>query len=68
VLICHGSRDQTIPVTHSRILAKKFPYVAKYLEIESAGHADLLSYPEVWQTIQMYLDVLKNSQRSRNQS
>jgi pimeloyl-ACP methyl ester carboxylesterase len=66
VLICHGRKDMTIPVNHSRQLADKFPYVAKFLEVPAAAHNDLLSYQEVWQTIRIYLDVLQKSSQNNN--
>jgi pimeloyl-ACP methyl ester carboxylesterase len=61
VLICHGSKDGTIPVTHSQTLSKEFPYVAKFQEVPTADHNDLLAYPEVWTTIRLYLEVLQKS-------
>jgi pimeloyl-ACP methyl ester carboxylesterase len=61
VLICHGSKDKTIPVSHAQNLAKEFPYVAKFLEIPTASHNDLLAYPEVWKTIGLYLEVVQKS-------
>jgi len=35
--------------------------VAKFLEIPTASHNDLLAYPEVWKTIGLYLEVVQKS-------
>jgi pimeloyl-ACP methyl ester carboxylesterase len=64
VLICHGSNDKTIPVSHAQNLSKEFPFIAKFLEIPTASHNDLLAYPEVWKTIGVYLEVVQKSSQN----
>ena len=40
-LLCHGAKDQTVPVTMSRELAKKSEFIT-YFESETAFHADVI--------------------------
>jgi pimeloyl-ACP methyl ester carboxylesterase len=40
-LVMHADRDQTIPVSHGRALAKLFPD-ARYVEVEGLGHGETL--------------------------
>ncbi len=54
-LLIHGTRDPIIPVEQGRRLAAAVPD-ADWLEQESAGHNDLLSYPDVWQAIRLFVD------------
>lgn len=56
-LLIHGGRDQIIPVLQGRALKANMPHSA-WLEIDLAGHNDLLSYPQVWQAIQEFLNLV----------
>jgi competence protein ComEC len=42
VLILHGAKDQTAPITDARTLARAFPQPAEILEVEAAGHANVV--------------------------
>ena len=59
-LLIHGTRDPIIPVEQGRRLAAAVPD-ADWLEQESAGHNDLLSYPDVWQAIRLFVDRIEKS-------
>lgn len=55
VLIIHGSKDEIIPVHHGRQLSKKFSHLFQIIEIPQAHHGDLLSFSQVWETIQTFI-------------
>ncbi len=57
-LLIHGGRDEIIPVAQGRKLRSKMPRSA-WLEVDLAGHNDLLSHPEVWQAIRKFLDLVE---------
>jgi len=59
-LLIHGARDQIIPVEQGRRLAAAVPD-ADWLEQDSAGHNDLLSYPDVWHAIRLFVDRIEKS-------
>jgi pimeloyl-ACP methyl ester carboxylesterase len=59
-LLIHGMRDTIIPVSHSMDLASKFPFLWKHLLVESAGHNDLLSYPEVWTNLEKFIKSIQD--------
>ncbi|UCF65177.1 MAG: alpha/beta fold hydrolase [bacterium] len=59
VLLIHGAEDTIIPAAHSQQLAPKFPALREYLLIEGAHHNDLLGYPEVWGSIERFLDTFR---------
>lgn len=50
VLVVHGRRDAIIPVEHGRRLAAALPR-ARFLEIATAGHNDLLAHGVVWDAL-----------------
>ncbi len=54
VLILHGDRDNTIPVSHGRALAASIEG-ARYLEIEGGRHDDLLEHESVMRSWQDFL-------------
>ncbi len=43
IFLVHGTADTIIPVEHSRRLKNHFPGQVEYIEVEGAGHDDLLS-------------------------
>jgi pimeloyl-ACP methyl ester carboxylesterase len=51
----HGTRDEIIPVEQGRSVNAALGADAEWLEIESAGHNDLLSHPPVWEAIRAFL-------------
>jgi len=58
VLLMHGSRDQIIPAEQGRQLADRFPAPPDFIEIPSADHNSLMAFPEVWQSIKVFIDKL----------
>ncbi|GAB4364446.1 MAG: alpha/beta hydrolase [Calditrichia bacterium] len=55
VLLIHGEQDRIIPSSHGQKLAQTFPNLLIWKLIPQAGHNDLLSYEEVWETIAQFL-------------
>jgi len=53
-LILHGARDRIIPVTQGETLALALEQ-ATWVRLETAGHNDLLGFPEVWQHLGVFL-------------
>lgn len=53
-LLLHGARDRIIPVSQGRLLAAAVT-AAEMLEIETAGHNDLLAEARVWQKMEQFL-------------
>jgi len=58
VLLVHGTDDSIIPVTHGRRLAEVLGPTATWVEIEGAGHNDLLARREAWDAIGRFLSTL----------
>lgn len=54
-LLVHGREDAIIPIDQGRRLADALGRAAKWVEIENAGHNDLLAQPEVWEAIGWFL-------------
>lgn len=42
VTLLHGNRDEVIPVEHGRELFRRFPSIIDYVEVDGAGHNDIL--------------------------
>lgn len=53
-LVVHGARDEIIPVEHGRRIAAVLPD-ARWIEVEGAGHNDLLGRRRVWDELTVYL-------------
>lgn len=64
-LLIHGMRDSIIPVSHSLELSQIFPSLWKHLLVETAGHNDLLSYPEVWTNMEEFIKSVRSEQASQ---
>ncbi|MCU0662651.1 MAG: lysophospholipase [Myxococcota bacterium] len=60
-LIVHGARDDLIPVEQGRAVWRALPRPYGFLEVEQAGHNDLLSFEQVWEA----LDKLRRAQCSQ---
>lgn len=56
-LLIHGARDRIIPVNQGRRLQAALPSV-EMVEIEAAGHNDLLADPDVWERMARFLAVV----------
>ena len=54
-LLVHGREDAIIPVEQGRRLASALGRTAKWVEVEGAGHNDLMARPEVWEAIGWFL-------------
>lgn len=54
-LVAHGSRDQIIPVEHGRRIAQALGAETRWIEVEGAGHNDLLAGTEVWEALAEFL-------------
>jgi len=50
-LVVHGARDAIIPAVHGRRVAAALAGPVEHRELPTAGHNDLLAYPEVWYEI-----------------
>ena len=59
-LVIHGSVDRIIPVEQGRRLAGALAE-ARWMEVEQAGHNDLLGFPTVWQEIDAFVTALSPS-------
>ncbi|MEJ2084539.1 MAG: alpha/beta hydrolase [Acidobacteriota bacterium] len=57
-LVIHGSRDEIIPAAQGRALSEAMPQ-ADWLDIDAAGHNDLLSREQVWRAIVRFLNLVE---------
>lgn len=55
VLVMHGAEDGIIPAAQGRRLAEALGTRARWVEIEGAGHNDLLGRAEVWREIRSFV-------------
>ncbi len=55
VLQIHGTADAVIPIVQGRELHRALGGTARWIEVEEAGHNDLLSRPEVWRELGAFL-------------
>jgi len=55
-LLIHGDRDDIIPIDLGRHLFAALPGPKQWVEVQGAGHNDLLARPEAWQAIHAFLD------------
>jgi len=55
LLAIAGTRDDIIPVAHSRRLYALWAGEKRWLELSQAGHNDLQEYPEYWTSIAEFL-------------
>lgn len=55
-LLVHGREDGIIPVDQGRRLADALGRSAKWVEIEGAGHNDLLAQPAAWEAMAWFLE------------
>jgi len=53
-LVIHGTRDEIIPVEHGRRIAAALPQ-SRWVEVEGAGHNDLLGRRQVWDELASFL-------------
>ena len=54
-LVVHGVRDEIIPVESGRRLHAALAGPKEWVEVEGAGHNDLLGRPEAWTAIERFL-------------
>ncbi|NJL28104.1 MAG: alpha/beta hydrolase [Thermoanaerobaculia bacterium] len=59
VLVLHGRSDKIIAIAHGRRLYEALPPGARWLELQGAGHNDLLDQPDVWTEIADFVDYLR---------
>jgi len=57
----HGSDDHLIPLTQGISLRQAFGPRVTWVEVEAAGHNDLLGEPQVWQEIAAHQERLYTS-------
>jgi pimeloyl-ACP methyl ester carboxylesterase len=62
-LVVHGGRDAIIPATQGRQVAGSLAQ-SQWLEIETAGHNDLLARERVWQALAELLEVAAGAEGS----
>lgn len=55
VLLVHGTDDSIIPAADGRTLAEKLGEQARWIEIDGAGHNDLLARERVWAELGAFL-------------
>jgi len=53
-LVVHGTRDEIIPIAHGRRIAASLPD-ARWVEVDGAGHTDLLGRRLVWDELASFL-------------
>ncbi len=58
-LVVHGGRDSIIPIDHGRRIAEALGRQARWLEIDGAGHNDLLGHERVWRELAPFLSGLQ---------
>jgi len=63
-LLVHGDRDTIIPVDLGRRLYAALPGEKRWIEVEGAGHNDLLGRPESWQAIHSFLSQIPKRRAS----
>jgi len=63
-LLVHGDRDTIIPIELGRQLYAALPGEKRWVEVRGAGHNDLLSRPEAWQAIHVFLSELPKRRAS----
>gem|GEM_PF-1042410 len=54
-LVAHGAHDQIIPLDHGRRIAEALGSSTHWIEVEHAGHNDLLAGAEVWEALATFL-------------
>lgn len=54
-LVVHGDRDTIIPVDLGRRLYEALPEPKRWVEVDGAGHNDLLARRETWEAITAFL-------------
>lgn len=54
-LVVHGARDQIIPREQGRRLAGALGGEVQWVEVDRAGHNDLLATREVWEALEAFL-------------
>ena len=59
-LVIHGAVDRIIPVEQGRRLAARMSD-ASWVQVEGAGHNDLLGFPVLWQEIDEFVSGLSAS-------
>jgi len=63
-LLVHGDHDTIIPIELGRQLYAALPGEKQWVEVRGAGHNDLLSRPEAWQAIHVFLSELPKRRAS----
>ena len=63
-LLVHGDRDTIIPIELGRRLYAALPGEKRWIEVEGAGHNDLLARPEAWQAIHSFLSEIPQRRAS----
>ncbi len=61
-LLLHGTEDRVIPIAHGRRLHQALGNASRFVPIAGAGHNDLLDFPEVWEEIRAFLQLVSSAQ------
>lgn len=56
VLIIHGENDETVPLSHARMLASANPTHARLWEIPAKGHSDCHLHPDFWARVEAFFN------------
>jgi pimeloyl-ACP methyl ester carboxylesterase len=56
VLLIHGARDRSTPLHHSKEIFAALAGPKELLQVEGAGHGDILKHPQVWEHIDRWLE------------
>lgn len=55
VLMIHGTADDLVPIEHGRALRSRFGRRAGWVEVDGAGHNDLLAHDQVWRELAAFV-------------
>ncbi len=58
LLVIHGTTDAVIPYSHAERLVKESPK-SNLITIDGGGHNDLSNFPQYWESIEKFINVLK---------